>query len=834
MKGEGTWEAHALLTIRDRLPSRDARFVNQEFQPVGALDGLGAYQLNQDTVRVLVNHELEGKAGYPYRLDNGTTLTGARISFLDIDRRTLQVLDGGIAYRAIRDRQGRIVETGFQINEVAQTEQGLSRLCSSQLLEKDTFNFVDTIYLTTEELSDPLGHPYGGTVWALDVERQTLHAVPAMGRMAGENTTPLSGPQNAVALLIGNDAIPQTVEAGGAVREAGPRTSLDHVVTAPLWLYVGKKNAPVVERALPLDIDPDNASFLNRNGLLAGQLYYFVADQGVRTVAQFNGTGSTLTGAWKAIDVLDRTKAGEKGYDPMGYKTGLTLRREAKAGGAFQFSRPEDVSTHPAIGTRAVLASTGRDTVFPDHDAWGTIYQIDVDFEAMTATLKILYDGDDAGGARFSHPDEGIRNPDNLEWGKDGWIYIQEDNAKQQAPLFGSHSGEESSLWRLDPLTGEAQRIARIDRSVIVPKGSTDESPGVTGAWESSGVLDVTRLFVTRVEERVLLVTVQAHTIRDGLIATHKLGEGGQLILLRNPPAEFPERDNTSPAPPPELEPHLAAIAGLAQPSPMAKIPAGWFLMGTIRKDDDPFGLETQYDDTEFPQRRIWLDAFSVDRDEVSIGEYLAFLHRHELSVPLKLRHLIWHLIDVHVLPDYVMARWPALYVSWDEADQFCRAHGKRLLTEVEWEKAARGTDGRVFPWGADPPTADVAVFGLYHVHQIPLVAAVDSFDEGQSPYGLRHMAGNVREWVYDWYGPDSYPLMPERNPQGPKAGRYKSVRGGSWRSRPQLLRTATRNGATPDTRSPNIGFRCARTLSANPDDEIIDEAHSSDPDRAE
>ena len=535
MNGEGEWEVRALLTIGDRLPSRDLRFAHQEFQPVGALDGLGAYRLDQDTVRVLVNHELDGKAGYPYRLGNGTRLTGARISFLDIDRRTWRILDSGIAYRIIRDRQGRIVETGLQINEVVQTEHGLSRLCSSQLIEKDTFNFVDTIYLTMEELSDPLGHPYGGTVWALDVERQTLHAVPAMGRMAGENTTPLSGPQDAVALLIGDDTIPQTVEAEVAGQDAGLHTSPDHVVTAPLWLYVGKKDAPVVEQALPLGIDPGNASFLNRNGLLAGQLYYFVADHGVRTVAQFNGTGSTLTGVWKAIDVLDGTKAGEKGYDPLGYKTGLTLRREAKAGGAFQFSRPEDVSTHPAIGTRAVLASTGRDTVFPDHDAWGTIYRIDVDFEAMTATLKILYDGDDAGGDRFSHPDAGIRNPDNLEWGEDGWIYIQEDNAKQQDPLFGSHSGEESSLWRLDPRTGEVQRIARIDRSVILPKGSTDESPGVIGAWESAGILDVTHLFVTRDEERVLLATVQAHTIRDGLIAKHKLDEGGQLILLRRP-----------------------------------------------------------------------------------------------------------------------------------------------------------------------------------------------------------------------------------------------------------------------------------------------------------
>ena len=542
INGQGTWEVLALLTIGDRLPSRDSRFTDQAYQLVGALDGLGAYRLDDGTVRVLVNHELDGKAEYPYRLDSGATLTGARISFLDIDHRTLRVLNSGIAYRSIRDRQGRIVETGFQVNEVAHTEQGLSRLCSSQLIGKGTFNFVETIYLTQEELSDPLSHPYGGTVWALDVERRTLHAVPAMGRMAGENTTPLSGPHDSVALLIGDDTIPQTDEGEFFGQKADRHTSPDHLVTAPLWLYVGQKNASTVEKAFPPGVDPANAMFLNRNGLLVGQLYYFVAEHGVRTVAQFNGTGSTLTGVWKKIEVLDKAKAGEKGYDPFGYKTGLTLRQEAKAGGAFQFSRPEDVSTHPSIGTRAVLASTGRDTVFPGHDAWGTIYQIDVDMKGMKATLKILYDGDDAGGARFSHPDAGIRNPDNLDWAEDGLIYIQEDKAKQRDPLFGSHSGQEASLWRLDPLTGEVQRIARIDRSVVLPRGSTDGRPDVIGEWESSGILDVTHLFDSRVGERVLLATVQAHTIRDGMIAKRKLVEGGQLILLRGPPAEFPER----------------------------------------------------------------------------------------------------------------------------------------------------------------------------------------------------------------------------------------------------------------------------------------------------
>ena len=542
LNGQGTWEVRSLLTIGDRLSSRDPRFADQGYQPVGALDGLGAYRLDDGTVRVLVNHEVDGKAGYPYRLDNGTMLTGARISFLDIDRRTLQILDSGIAYRTIRDRQGRIVEAGFQINEISQTEQGLSRLCSSQLIAKGTFNFVDTIYMTQEELSDPLGHPYGGTVWALDVERRTLHAVPAMGRMAGENTTPLSGTLDSVALLIGDDTIPQTDEAEALGQIADLHTFPDHIVTAPLWLYVGQKNASTVERALPHAVGPANATFLNRNGLLVGQLYYFVAENGVRTVAQFNGTGSTLRGDWKKIEVLDQAKAGERGYDPSGYKTGLTLRREAKAGGAFQFSRPEDVSTHPSIGTRAVLASTGRDTVFPGHDAWGTMYQIDVDLKGLKATLKILYDGDNAVGARFSHPDEGIRNPDNLVWAGDGSIYVQEDKAKQRDPLFGSHSGQESSLWRLDSLTGEVQRIARIDRSVVLPEGSTDNRPDAIGEWESAGILDVTHLFESRPGERVLLATVQAHTIRDGMIEKRQLVEGGQLILLRNPPEESSER----------------------------------------------------------------------------------------------------------------------------------------------------------------------------------------------------------------------------------------------------------------------------------------------------
>ena len=210
---------------------------------------------------------------------------------------------------------------------------------------------------------------------------------------------------------------------------------------------------------------------------------------------------------------------------------------------------------------------------------------------------------------------------------------------------------------------------------------------------------------------------------------------------------------------PPELKPHLLGIASFAQVSPMASVPAGWFLMGTNRRDADAYNVDTQYDDTEFPQRRIWLDAFKVDQYEATLGKFLAFLNQHKRQVSDELQELIWHLIDVHFIPDQILAPWPALYVTWEEASAFCRAQGKRLPTEAEWEKAARGMNGLIFPWGRDEPEESIAVFGQYHMHQIPLVAAVDSYPESQSPFKAYHMAGNVAEWVQDWFGSDYYPI---------------------------------------------------------------------------
>jgi iron(II)-dependent oxidoreductase len=256
----------------------------------------------------------------------------------------------------------------------------------------------------------------------------------------------------------------------------------------------------------------------------------------------------------------------------------------------------------------------------------------------------------------------------------------------------------------------------------------------------------------------------------------------------------------------------LQRVAQTTVPEPVIDIPAGWFLMGSMRKDDDPFGLEAPYDDTEQPQRRIWLDGYRIDRHEVALGNYLASALARDRPIPDELATVLRHVTAVHGVAESSLARWPAIYVNWADADLYCRSAGKRLPTEPEWEKAARGNHGHLFPWGAAAPDAALAVFGYYHVHEVPLLATVEDREAGRSPYGLHHMAGNVAEWIQDWFGFDYYAIMPDRNPPGPAAGRYKVVRGGSWKSNPTMLRTATRGGAPPDQRAPTVGFRCAQS----------------------
>ena len=504
---------------------------DEVYTPAGIFDGLGAYDNKNGTYTVLANSELGNTAGVPYLVD-GVALKGARISKLIIDKDVdndasngyqSAVIAGGTAYSKIIDANGNRVTDAAQING------GFTRFCSGSFEAANRFGkdrgFANGIYLTGEETPN-------GLTYALDTTTDTIYALAGLGRGGWETAVQVdTGSRNTVGLLVQDDN------------------------TAPIYLWVGQKSTS------------RSADFLERNGLAAdqGNLYTWVP------TANSIGTSAGTVGVPDSADLLalslgtaasGRWALVGSGTQVAGWNQ-ATLLANANALGALQLNRLEDASINPLNGKQVVFATTGS-SAFGGADTFGNLITLDLSrafnrkgliSDSNATNLKVIYDGDrqiaawDAANGTTKNgvidtdeqPAFGatiIKNPDNLTWSKDGFIYVQEDKSVSNA-FFAQ---QEASIFKVSPtatdsVTGQAvtERWLQIDRGAVpTVYGQSDSAPTDYGNWESSGIIDVSAIY-GEAAGSMFLGDVQAHSLSNGnLGGSGYLVEGGQLNLIQN------------------------------------------------------------------------------------------------------------------------------------------------------------------------------------------------------------------------------------------------------------------------------------------------------------
>ncbi len=291
------------------------------------------------------------------------------------------------------------------------------------------------------------------------------------------------------------------------------------------------------------------------------------------------------------------------------------------------------------------------------------------------------------------------------------------------------------------------------------------------------------------------------------LSACGQLGQAAEPTAIALPTA-LPEQVDTNPTAAPQGgkvgDERTSNVDGMAQ----VYIPGGKFQMGGFDGDAQP---------DEHPAHAVSLSPYWIDKVEVTNGMYQLCVTSGACQLPRQLKSAT----NENYFANKDFADFPVVYVSWQDAANYCKWAGRRLPTEAEWELAARGNaDFRRFPWGEQSPDGTYANYD----YQLRDTTRVGSFPKGASPYGVLDMAGNVWEWVADYYNSNYYNQTGEQNPTGPngKDGGPKGIRGGSWADNFKDIRVSNRGYAvspdlTADSKSDKYkgeandrtGFRC-------------------------
>ncbi len=350
--------------------------------------------------------------------------------------------------------------------------------------------------------------------------------------------------------------------------------------------------------------------------------------------------------------------------------------------------------------------------------------------------------------------------------------HSQRETVVAPAAIRGGDTNASNTPWRL--IFGAAGAIGALIIIVLLAGGNRFAPPATPEVLR----VEVTRMVEQPVASTPLVVEV-TRVVEQPVVVT---------------PTPKPTVASASPMPTNSPALDIGSTQLSTQDNmPLMYVPAGEFTMGSVQGDPDAQ-----------PEHQVYLDAFWIDRFEVTTARYALCVAAGVCRTPVD--KTSFDVKDYYGNAKY--ADYPMINVSWSDAQTYCLWANRRLPTEAEWEKAARGTDGRVYPWGSTYTDADQATY--YATDWI--LTPVDSRPKNASPYGALMMAGNVWEWVADWYSETYYTQSPNRNPTGPTSGERRVNRGGSWNMPASFRRMTFRSSIKLGEPDFEIGFRCTKS----------------------